>query len=73
MASPTGRLPAAYEAIDATVRSGLRAFSHALNEEVCGVGVRASTVSPEPGDTRVLTNETDGSTNQSSMAALNPS
>ncbi len=59
VASIAGRYPLADEATYSATKFGLRAFTHALAEELAGTGVTASVVSPGPVETGFLLDSLD--------------
>ncbi|HEY8515130.1 MAG TPA: SDR family oxidoreductase [Candidatus Binatia bacterium] len=59
VASIAGQIPVAHEATYSASKSGLRAFSFALREELEGSGITVSVVSPGPVDTSFLMDDLD--------------
>jgi hypothetical protein len=59
VASIAGQIPVAHEATYSASKSGLRAFSFALREELEGSGITVSAVSPGPVDTGFLMEDLD--------------
>lgn len=59
VASIAGQIPVAHEATYSASKSGLRAFTFALREELEGTGITVSAVSPGPVDTGFLMADLD--------------
>ena len=59
VASIAGQIPVAHEAAYSASKSGLRAFTFALREELEGSGITVSAVSPGPVDTGFLMEDLD--------------
>ena len=59
VASIAGQIPVAHEAVYSASKSGLRAFTFALREELEGSGITVSAVSPGPVDTGFLMDNID--------------
>ena len=59
VASLAGRLPLSHAAVYSATKFGLRAFSHALADELEGTGVTVSAVSPGPVDTGFIMDDLD--------------
>jgi short-subunit dehydrogenase len=59
VASIAGQIPVAHEATYSASKSGLRAFTFALREELEGSGITVSAVSPGPVDTGFLMSDLD--------------
>jgi short-subunit dehydrogenase len=59
VASIAGQIPVAHEAVYSASKSGLRAFTFALREELEGSGITVSAVSPGPVDTGFLMADID--------------
>jgi short-subunit dehydrogenase len=59
VASIAGQIPVAHEATYSASKSGLRAFTFALREELEGSGITVSAVSPGPVDTGFLMEDID--------------